>query len=147
MTPTRLGIVTPVVRRIPGAGDPLSWYRAVSADGATPHTQLLESADHTPGGTTRSLIGVRSAVHLTADRTTVTVAPTSPNGPAAIAWLAERRPDGRTDSAGIFRLAIPAGGPDPAGGTGSANRPPSISSGSWPARSNSPAPRRGSAIS
>ncbi len=114
MTPSRLGIVTPVVRRIPGAEDPLCWYRAVSADGAVPHTQLLESADHTPGGTTRSLIGVRAAVHLTADRTTVTLVPTSANGPAVIAWLAERRPDGQTDSAGVFRLAIPAGAPVPA---------------------------------
>lgn len=93
MTSHRLpasGEVLPLVRRLAGAPDPLALYGALSRSGTVAHTQLLESADQADGQGGRSLIAVRAALHIEADREGVQVQALSANGRAAIAWLAER---------------------------------------------------------
>ena len=88
MTPTRgLGTVTPLVRRLTGAPDPLALYRCLT--GGRADTFLLESADRAGGTGERSLIGIRSALRLRANREAVTLEALSPNGDAALAWLGQ----------------------------------------------------------
>lgn len=90
MTLPPLGRIRPYVRRLNAAPDPIELFRAA---GAGPHRFLLESADRTSGSEERSLIGVGSALHLTASVESTTVTALSPNGEAALAWLATRLPD------------------------------------------------------
>ncbi len=87
--PPPLGTVTPLVRRLAGAADPLTLYRDLTAGRAD--TFLLESADRGGAGGERSLLGVRAALRLRAGPTTVTLDALSPNGDAILAWLAATR--------------------------------------------------------
>lgn len=88
------GTIQPLVRRVAGARDPLALYRRAAGDGAAPHTFLLESADRATHTGERSLLGLSAAVAVVADRQSATVTALSPNGQAALAWLAETVPDG-----------------------------------------------------
>lgn len=94
------GTIQPLVRRVAGARDPLALYRRAAADGAAPHTFLLESADRATHTGERSLLGLSAAVAVVADRQAATITALSANGRAALAWLAETAPDGTLTPAG-----------------------------------------------
>lgn len=95
------GAIAALTRRLPGGADPLAAYRRLT--GGAPHTFLLESADRTTQVGDRSLIGVRTALHLTADLDRVVVEALSPNGDAALDWLTARTPGRRSGR----RLTVP----------------------------------------
>jgi anthranilate synthase component 1 len=98
---TAAGEVVALTRRLGRGGDPLASYRQLT-DGR-PHTFLLDGSVAGDEATRPSLVGVRSAVHLTATRDQVVVDPLTPNGDAAVDWLAGRV-DGRRERR---RLTIP----------------------------------------
>jgi anthranilate synthase component 1 len=83
--------VRPLVRRLPLEPDPLALYRAL---GDAPDTFLLESADRITGSGERSLIGIGTAIHIAARRGETVATALSPNGRAALDWLASRLPNG-----------------------------------------------------
>ncbi|MBM4188824.1 MAG: anthranilate synthase component 1 [Gemmatimonadetes bacterium] len=85
------GSITPFARRLDHAPDSVELLAAL---GAGPHGFIIESADPTGRRLEHSVVGLRSALHLTADRTTATVAALTPNGEAALDWLATTEPDG-----------------------------------------------------
>jgi anthranilate synthase component 1 len=95
------GLIEPIARRLPEAPDPLALYRALSEGGTAPHTFLLESADRATRTGERSLIGAGAALRIVADAERTTVIPLSPNGAAAVAWLA-----GAADGAGPEQLVV-----------------------------------------
>jgi anthranilate synthase component 1 len=114
--PLPAGTVQPIARRLPVAPDPLALYHALSDGGTTPHTFLLESADRATRTGDRSLIGAGQALRIVADRDSATVFPLSPNGRAAVAWLAqsgEQRGDGseaggaESDPSGSYTVPYP----------------------------------------
>jgi anthranilate synthase component 1 len=94
------GTIEPLVRRIPGARDPLTLYRRLAADGTTPHTFLLESADRSTHSGERSIIGLAAALTIVADRDEAVVTSVSANGRAALAWLASSMPESTLGSGG-----------------------------------------------
>lgn len=106
--PLPLGTIAPRVRRLTGVVDPLELYRALTGGGLEPDTFLLESADRTSHSGERSLIGIRSALYLAADRETVRIEPRSPNGDAAVDWLAPGFPAATRDGPA---LVIPVAAP------------------------------------
>ena len=93
-----LGAVEPIVRRFPGARDPLALYAALAEDGTSPHTFLLESADRTTHSGERSLIGANAALWITADHEQTTLTALGPNGRAALHWLALELDHGKAGS-------------------------------------------------
>ncbi len=109
MTVDAPGSVRPLVRRLSVAPDPLALYRAVAGN---PHTFLLESADRATGTGERSLIGVASALHLSADRTATTITALTPNGRAALGWLATRIPAAAV-TPDALTVPAPDHGPEP----------------------------------
>lgn len=94
------GTIHPLVRRVPGARDPLALYRRVAEDRAAPHTFLLESADRATHTGERSLLGLSAALAVVADRQAASVTALSANGRAALAWLAHTAPEGTLSPAG-----------------------------------------------
>ncbi len=99
-----LGVIQPLVRRLPGAPDPLALFASLTG-GDTPHTFLLESADRATHDGERSLLGVRSALHLAADLERVSIRALSPNGLAALDWLEGQLPE--ADREAPDRLQVP----------------------------------------
>lgn len=112
MTPAleRPGSIAPLVRRLTGAVDPLALYETATARGGAPHTFLLESADRASHSGERSIIGVRSALHLTAGARSVTVRALTPNGAAALTWLAGHHP-GSARHDDVLAIPIDPGAP------------------------------------
>lgn len=109
--PTELppGVIRPLVRRLTGAGDPLALYATMTA-ASRADTFLLESADRVTQVGERSLIGVRTALRFRADLDRVTVTALTPNGEAALAWLAAAVPNGhRLDDELV--VPVPPAGP------------------------------------
>ena len=107
MTPSTdlgLGRVQPLVRRLSGAPDPLALFETLAGP-ETPHTFLLESADRGARDGARSLLGVGSALHLTADLEGVTVRALSANGRAALQWILTRLPS--AERAAPDRVRVP----------------------------------------
>lgn len=87
------GAIRPLVRRLTGAGDPLALYEAVTATDRS-DTFLLESGDRATRTGALSLIGVRAAVRFRAGPDRIAVTALSPNGEAALDWLAALAPGG-----------------------------------------------------
>jgi anthranilate synthase component 1 len=82
------GTVSPLVRRLTGAPDPLALYRALTDGGARPHTVLLEASDAATGMGERSIIATHAALYLEAGPSRLRIEALTPNGEAALAWLA-----------------------------------------------------------
>jgi anthranilate synthase component 1 len=72
------------VRRLDGATDPLTLYRALASDGARAATLLFETADAAGDGLVRSFLVERAALSATCRGRSVTLAALSENGALAL---------------------------------------------------------------
>ena len=110
--PRRLGEVTPLVRRLTVAPDPLALFSALTDGGRRPDTLLLESADRPHGE--RSILVLGCAARMTARGEHVEVTALTASGIDALAFMRarlERYADGDDSDARALRLRIsqPAG--------------------------------------
>ena len=81
------GEVLPLVRRLPGAPDPLALFASLT-EGDRVDTILLESADATSGQGERSILLPRTMLRLEGRGPVVRITPLTPNGVALRNWLA-----------------------------------------------------------
>lgn len=84
------GRASALVRRLDGAPDPLSLYRAVSDGGRRPGTLLFETADVAGATPTRSFVMTGAALSATCRGRRVTLQALSANGEAALAHVLSR---------------------------------------------------------
>jgi anthranilate synthase component 1 len=80
------GEILPLVRRLPGAPDPLALFSALT-EGGRADTILLESADAASGQGERSILLPRTMLRLEGRGSVVRIEPLTPNGVALRDWL------------------------------------------------------------
>lgn len=86
-SPLPEGIVRTLSRRFPSPPAPLPLFAALTRDGKTTNTVLLESAEPTSRRTQKSLLVVSSAVSFTCRGSAVEVEPLNSNGQSIIPYL------------------------------------------------------------
>lgn len=84
-----LGELMPLVRRLPGAPDPLALFGTLTGNGERADTILLESADATTGQGEQSILLPRTMLRLEGRGRAVRIVPLTPNGVALRDWLQE----------------------------------------------------------
>ena len=82
------GEILPLVRRLPGAADPLALFAALTGVEGRSDTILLESADAASGQGEQSILLPKTMLRLEGRGSTVRVIPLTPNGVALREWLA-----------------------------------------------------------
>ena len=80
------GEILPLVRRLPGAPDPLALFSALTEGGRT-DTIMLESADAASGQGERSILLPRTMLRLEGRGSVVRIEPLTPNGVTLRDWL------------------------------------------------------------
>jgi anthranilate synthase component 1 len=112
--PLEAGTILPLVRELSRDVDPLALYAALTDGGTRPDTFLLESAGNSGGSGERSVIGVSSALRITARGRVVSVDALSPNGRSLLPWAESRLADtGGAVSASATRLLVETPAPPP----------------------------------
>ena len=82
------GEILPLVRRLPGAPDPLALFAALTGNGGGVDTLLLESADAASGQGERSILLPRAMLRIEGRGQAVRLTPLTPNGVGLRNWLA-----------------------------------------------------------
>ncbi|MEP7324519.1 MAG: anthranilate synthase component 1 [Gemmatimonadota bacterium] len=106
------GGIPALTRRLDHAAPPLLLFRALTDEGALPHTLLLESAEPESRRHQRSLLMVSAALAITCHRESIVIEALKPNAAVLLHFLERELFQFHPDLAGLsLRLTIPLPGP------------------------------------